>query len=198
VKVPNFFYRSRTSTVANLHPDVLEILAMVRELASFEESSSAVLATEELLLQTLSFAPSPATLTGRPPSNSPGYAKTLLLSTPENSVAAMALYFTNYSTWRAKPGIYLEDLFVRPQYRRRGYATMLLRRLAQEALRLEPVGGGRLEWSCLRWNENALKFYRGLGAKEMGEWVGLRVDGESLAALAERDIEVKEQEKVRD
>lgn len=173
-----------------------EILALIHELALFEESTSSVLATEDLLLQTLSFAPSPATLTGRPPSNTPGYAKTLLLTAyPENKIAGMALYFTNYSTWRAKPGIYLEDLFVRPVFRRRGYATMLLRELARETLRLEPVGGGRLEWSCLRWNENALRFYRSLGAVEMSEWVGLRVDGDKLGELAEREVVLKEGEK---
>lgn len=165
---------------------------MIHELAHFEEASSSVHATESLLLQTISFAPYPPTASGRPPSNAPGYAKTLLLVSPETKIAGMALYFTNYSTWRAKPGIYLEDLFIRPEFRRRGYATLLLKRLAQETLRLEPVGGGRLEWACLRWNENALKFYRGLGAVEMSEWVGLRVDGEKLGQLAEREVEAKE------
>jgi len=173
--------------------DVPEILAMIHELAAFENATSSVEATPELLLQTLSFAPSPATLSGRPPSNAPGYAKTLLLTAhPENKIAAMALFFTNYSTWRAKPGVYLEDLFVRPAYRRRGFATLLLRELARETLRLEPVGGGRLEWACLKWNENALRFYRSLGAVEMSEWVGLRVDGERLPALAQKDVAPKE------
>jgi GNAT superfamily N-acetyltransferase len=100
----------------------------------------------------------------------------------------MALYFHNYSTWRAKPGIFVEDLFVRPQFRRRGYATLLMRELAKET---KSMDGGRLEWSCLKWNENALKFYRSLGAVEMCEWVGLRVDGDALEALAEREVEVK-------
>lgn len=169
---------------------------MIHELAQFEEASSSVLATEDLLLQTLSFAPSPPTASGRPPSNVPGYAKALLLEAyPENKIAGMALYFTNYSTWRAKPGIYLEDLFVRPDFRRRGYATLLLRELARETQKLEPVGGGRLEWACLRWNENALRFYRSLGAAEMSEWVGLRVDGEKLGLLAEREVNLKEEGK---
>jgi len=181
------------NTMADHRTDVPEILAMIHELAAFEEATSSVEATTDLLLQTLSFAPSPATATGRPPSNAPGYAKTLLLTAhPENKIAGMALYFTNYSTWRAKPGIYLEDLFVRPAYRRRGYATLLLRELARETTKLEPIGGGRLEWACLRWNENALRFYRSLGAVEMSEWVGLRVDGDKLPALAQRDVEAKE------
>lgn len=93
----------------------------------------------------------------------------------------MALFFHNYSTWRAAPGIYLEDLFVRPEYRGRGYGTMLLRELARET---ERVGGQRLEWSVLKWNEPSLKFYEGLGAIRMEEWVGMRVDGENLGRMA--------------
>lgn len=93
----------------------------------------------------------------------------------------MALFFTNYSTWRGAPGVYLEDLYVRPHFRRKGYAGMLLKTLAEETLRL---GGKRLEWACLKWNENALKFYARIGAKRMDEWVGLRVDGEALEKLA--------------
>jgi len=98
----------------------------------------------------------------------------------------MALYFHNYSTWRAKPGIYLEDLFVREKYRRRGYATLLLRELAKDVVRIE---GGRLEWSCLKWNKDALDFYERLGATQMSEWVGLRVDGEALERLAKGEVE---------
>jgi len=98
------------------------------------------------------------------------------------------LFFHNYSTWRAAPGIYLEDLFVRPKFRRRGYATLLLKELAKEVIRID---GARLEWSCLKWNENALNFYRRLGAVTMDEWVGLRVDGEALKKLAEKEVDVK-------
>ena len=120
------------------------------------------------------------------PTQSTGYAKTFLLEAPENGeIAGMALYFHNYSTWRARPGIYLEDLYVRPAYRRRGYATLLLRELAREVRRIE---GGRLEWSCLKWNENALRFYEEVGAERMEEWVGLRVEGDALERLAEREV----------
>lgn len=94
----------------------------------------------------------------------------------------MAMFFNNYSTWRGAPGVYLEDLFVQPEYRGRGYGKLLIRALARETVR---IGGARLEWSCLKWNEPSLKFYRGLGAQEMTEWVGLRVDGEALERLAE-------------
>ncbi len=95
----------------------------------------------------------------------------------------MALFFTNYSTWRAAPGVYLEDLFVRPQYRKRGYATALLRRLAAETL---AFGGRRLEWSVLKWNTPSIDFYVGdtVGAERMEEWVGMRVHGSKLERLA--------------
>jgi len=96
----------------------------------------------------------------------------------------MALFFTNYSTWRGAPGIYLEDLFVRPAFRRKGYARALFGELARETGRL---GGKRLEWACLRWNENALKFYESMGAIKMEDWIGLRVDGEKLEKLAALD-----------
>ncbi|KAL8640435.1 MAG: hypothetical protein Q9228_002647 [Teloschistes exilis] len=144
--------------------DVPTILALVHELAAYEKASSSVLATEESLLKTLSFAGSSST----------GYARTLLVFPPNSEeCAGLALFFHNYSTWRAAPGIYLEDLFVRPAYRGRGYGKRLLGELARETKR---VGGGRLEWSVLKWNEPSLKFYEGLGAQRMDEWVGMRID----------------------
>lgn len=176
----------------NVHPaDVPEILGMIKELAEFENAPDSVLATEASLTKTLSLAPS-ATDTDpntHPQKTTPGYAKTFILTAqPENEVAAMALFFHNYSTWRSKPGIYLEDLYVRPKFRRRGYATLLLKELAKE---VERIDGGRLEWSCLKWNENALRFYESLGAVQMTEWVGLRVDGDALPKLAEMKVNVK-------
>ncbi|KAI9669307.1 MAG: hypothetical protein M1831_000342 [Alyxoria varia] len=97
-------------------------------------------------------------------------------------VAAFALYFHSYSTWVARPGVFLEDLFVRPAYRRAGFATMLLGRLADIA------NGGRLEWNCLRWNEGALRFYERIGGVRMDDWVGIRVDGERLGRLVEMGV----------
>lgn len=96
----------------------------------------------------------------------------------------MALYFYNYSTWTGVPGIYLEDLFVKDAYRKKGYGVMLLKRLANEVLK---VGGKRLEWSCLDWNEPSLLFYQSekIGAGKKEEWVGLRVEGDKLNKLAE-------------
>jgi len=183
--------------------DVPEILAMIYELADYEKAASAVEATEGSLKRTLIFAPSPTASH----SNSTGYARTLILRLPsattsdprgnpvphpdtaaaplKDQVIGMALYFNNYSTWRSKPGVYLEDLFVRPQYRGRGYGKLLLKALAREVLRID---GGRLEWSCLTWNEPSLQFYRSIGAKELEGWVGLRVDGDALVKLASGEI----------
>ena len=107
----------------------------------------------------------------------------MLTAQPENEVAGLALYFYNYSTWRGAPGVYLEDLFVKPKYRRRGYGSDLLQGLAKE---VQKVNGARLEWACLKWNEPGLAFYRSLGAQEMNEWVTLRVDGDALKKLADR------------
>jgi GNAT superfamily N-acetyltransferase len=96
----------------------------------------------------------------------------------------MALYFHNFSTWTGVPGIYLEDLFIKTAYRKKGYGTALLKRLAQEVLK---IGGKRLEWSCLDWNEPSLQFYESvaIGATRRSEWVGLRVEGDGLTKLAE-------------
>lgn len=104
-----------------------------------------------------------------------------MLFTPEGSAAGMALYFYNYSTWRARPGIYLEDLFVRPALRGKGYGKRLLVELAREVV---AMSGGRLEWAVLKWNEPSIRFYESVGARMMSEWVGMRVDGEGLVKLA--------------
>jgi len=154
--------------------DVPTILQLINELASYEHALHEVLATQESLLATLSFPSNPTK----------GYAKTLLI-TPNDSekIAGMALYFHNYSTWTAAPGIYLEDLFVRKESRGKGYGTALLRELARECLRLNCK---RLEWSVLKWNEPSIKMYESaaVGAKMMNEWAGMRVDGERLEKLA--------------
>ena len=94
----------------------------------------------------------------------------------------MALYFTNYSTWRGAPGVYLEDLFVRPEFRGKGYGKRLLQELAKIT---QSIGGKRLEWQVLRWNEPSLKFYEAIGAVRMEGWVTMRADGDALQKLAE-------------
>jgi RimJ/RimL family protein N-acetyltransferase len=166
--------------------DIPEILSMIKELADYENEPDKVLATESSLEKTLVFATSSTATSSSPQfENASGYAKTLILRAPSTSgssaVAGMALYFPTYSTWRSAPGIHLEDLFVRPAYRKKGYGKLLIQALAQEVKKME---GGRLEWNCLKWNEPSLQFYRSLGAEELVEWVQLRVDGENLEKLA--------------
>ncbi|KAL6244366.1 Peroxygenase 1 [Rhinocladiella similis] len=176
--------------------DVPVILQLIQELASYEKSLHEVLATEKSLRETLSF-PDPNAPDGS--GFTRGYAKTILVvpnASPESaagedggsargSVAGMALFFHNYSTWTSAPGIYLEDLYVRPAYRGKGFGGALLSALARECLR---IGCKRLDWSVLKWNEPSIKFYEGegVGAKRMSEWMGMRVDGEGLGRLADR------------
>jgi len=156
--------------------DVPHILNLIRALADYEKALSSCHATEESLASTLCFAPS----RGEPPSG-PGYAKVLLIRTPDDSVAGMGLYFNNYSTWWAAPGVYLEDLFVLPEHRNKGYGKLLIGALAKEVKR---IGGKRLEWCCLKWNKPSLDFYKMLGAEQMEDWVTLRADGDALDRLA--------------
>ncbi|KAH7128143.1 GCN5-related N-acetyltransferase-like protein [Dendryphion nanum] len=158
--------------------DVPTILNLIKELASYEKALDSVHATEEMLYKNLSFAIAD---TAEYSSFTPGYAKTLLLTDPDGTVAGLALYFYNFSTWTGVPGIYLEDLFVKPEYRKRGYGKTLIRALAKEVIK---VGGKRLEWSCLDWNTPSLEFYESLGATRKSQWVGLRVEGDALEKLA--------------
>lgn len=165
--------------------DVPDILAQIRELADYEKELDSVEATEAKLLATIAFAPEgddnddkAASIEAISPSRP---ARCLLLFNEENKPAGMALYFHNYSTWRAKPGIYLEDLFVRPSERKKGYGKRLLVELAKAVVAMD---GGRLEWVVLKWNEPSIRFYESIGAKAMDDWVGMRVDGERLTKLA--------------
>jgi GNAT superfamily N-acetyltransferase len=140
-----------------------------------------------MLEATIAFAPSDATgpksstTPNTEPTSSTKPARCLLLFTPEGEAAGMALYFYNYSTWRARPGIYLEDLFVRESMRGRGYGKRLLVELAKETVSMD---GGRLDWVVLKWNEPSIKFYESIGARAMNEWVGMRVENEGLQRLS--------------
>ncbi|KAK1998783.1 acetyltransferase [Colletotrichum falcatum] len=166
--------------------DVPAILSLIRELADYQNALDDIQATEESLANTIAFAPSDQTAytSGHPQTEptAPGRpARCLLLFNDAGEAVGMALYFYNYSTWRAKPGICLEDLYVRPSERNKGYGKRLLVELAKEVV---AMGGGRLEWVVLKWNEPSIKFYESIGAKAKNDWVGMRVDGDALPKLA--------------
>jgi GNAT superfamily N-acetyltransferase len=145
--------------------DVPAILGFIRALAAYERLLHEVTATEAALREHL-FGPTPcaevvlAELDGRP--------------------VGFALFFHNYSTFLAKPGIYLEDLFVLPEFRGRGFGKALLIHLARLA---KQRGCGRFEWSVLDWNEPSIRFYRSLGAVPLADWTIMRVTGEALDRL---------------
>jgi GNAT superfamily N-acetyltransferase len=143
------------------------VLAFVRELAAYERLAHEVDATEEALAAAL-FGPNPRV-----------FADIALWN---GEPAGFALWFYNFSTFRGRHGIYLEDLFVRPAFRGHGIGRALLRHLAR---RCRAEGLARLEWWVLDWNEPALRFYRSLGAVPMDEWTVQRVTGEALERLAE-------------
>lgn len=147
--------------------DTPVILALIRELAEFERLLNEVTATEEQLRETLFGQRRSAEV---------------VIARVEDEVAGFALFFHNYSTFLAKPGIYLEDLFVRPKFRGQGTGEALLRHLAQLAVER---GCGRLEWSVLDWNQRAIDFYKALGAKPLDDWTMFRVTGDALTKLAE-------------
>jgi GNAT superfamily N-acetyltransferase len=153
----------RSATVA----DVPIILELIRALAEYERAPHDVVATEEILNETL-FGKKPA-------------AEVLLLF--ENKIAAgFAVFFHNFSTWLGRPGLYLEDLFVRPEHRGKGYGRALLIELAKIA---RDRGCGRMEWAVLDWNEPAIQFYRKLGAKPMDEWTVFRLTRDGISQLAD-------------
>lgn len=148
--------------------DVPLILRFVRELAEYEKLLHEVEATEASLEATLF-----------PAAGAP-VAECVFIEAPEGQAVGFALYFVTYSTFLAKPGLYLEDLFVRPEYRGRGYGKALIVHLAQLA---NARGYGRFEWSVLDWNEPAIAFYESLGARRLTEWTTCRLTGAALAAF---------------
>jgi len=146
--------------------DVPLILRFIRGLAEYEQLAHECVATEEGLLRTL-FGERPG-------------AEVVLAFVAEEP-AGFALFFHNYSTFLAQPGLYLEDLFVDPAFRGRGVGRALLAHLAAIA---EARGCGRFEWSVLDWNVDAIEFYEKLGARGMSDWTVHRVTGEALVSLA--------------
>lgn len=167
--------------------DAKTILDFIQELADYERESDAVLATVETLQSTIAFAAADVVspqnnLPVTEPITATRPARCLLLIDAQGKAVGMALYFYNYSTWRSKAGIYLEDLYVSQSERNKGYGKILLSALAKEVLAMD---GGRLDWSVLKWNEPSIKFYEIIGATAQSEWVGMRMDGpEALGKLA--------------
>jgi GNAT superfamily N-acetyltransferase len=147
--------------------DAALILAFIRELADYENLLHEVVATAGEV-ETWIFC-------------DPPYAE-VLIAEWEGAPAGFALFFPNFSTFLATPGIYLEDLYVRPAFRGKGIGRALLRKLAQLAV---SRGFKRLDWWVLDWNRTAIEFYRGIGARAMDDWVPYRLDGEALLAMAE-------------
>jgi GNAT superfamily N-acetyltransferase len=157
---PGFQVRSATES------EVPVIFSFIKKLAAYERLSSEVVATEQLLRETLF-----------------GERRTaeVAIGYLETKAVGFVLFFHNYSTFLGKPGLYIEDLFVDKDYRRRGYGRALLLHVARLA---KERGCGRLEWAVLDWNQPAIGFYKKLGAVPMSEWTVFRVTGKRLDELA--------------
>ena len=146
--------------------DIPSLLGFIRELAVYENLEDQVVATEELLHEWL-FEKQKAEV---------------LLAVLDGTPVGSALFFHNFSTFLGRAGIYLEDLYVQPAYRGRGYGKALLQKLAKITVER---GCGRLEWACLDWNQPSIDFYRSLGAVSMDGWTTYRLTGDTLQKLAE-------------
>jgi GNAT superfamily N-acetyltransferase len=156
-----------TEVIRRVRPgDEAEMTAMIHELAEFERASHECTVTERQLAQALF---------GDPPTVQGHIAEV------DGQAAAGALWFRNFSTWDGVAGIYLEDLYVRPQFRRRGLARKILATLARECVE---HGYSRLTWAVLDWNANAIALYDAVGGKPQSEWITYRVSGPELSALA--------------
>jgi GNAT superfamily N-acetyltransferase len=155
-------FRIAAATAADIPP----VLAMIRGLAEYERLAHLCVATEAQLSDAL-FGPNAGV--------------EVAVAWEGSETAGFALFFHNFSTFLGRRGLYLEDLFVWPQYRGRGYGRALLVHLARLAVERDC---GRFEWAVLDWNESAIGFYRGLGATMLPDWRITRVAGEALAALA--------------
>ncbi|MDX2143961.1 MAG: GNAT family N-acetyltransferase [Rhodospirillaceae bacterium] len=146
--------------------DVPTVLRLIRALAVYEKLAHEVVTTEALMREAL-FGPNPR-----------AHA---LLCEIDGQAVGFAVWFYNFSTFVGRPGIYLEDLYVEPEHRKRGIATAVFRHLAQRAV---AENCGRFEWSVLNWNEPAIKFYERMGSVPMSEWHVRRLSGDTLKKLA--------------
>lgn len=146
--------------------DTAKILFFIKELAIYEKMADEVIATEELLQEWI-FEKQKAEV---------------LFIIEEEKEVGFALFFHNFSTFLGRSGIYLEDLYVMPEYRGKGYGKALLKQLAEIAVER---GCGRLEWCCLDWNKPSIDFYLSLGAEPMKDWTVYRIAGDTLKKMAE-------------
>lgn len=162
-----------------IRDDAKLILDFIRRLAEYEREPKAVSASEEDLLRD-GFGPAPK--------------YRCIIAEWENKPAGFAFFFYNYSTWRGRPGLYLEDLFVLPEMRGKGIGRALMQHLAQIALRENCYG---IRWMVLEWNEPALKFYEALGAEVLGEWETMLLAGPALEELAGAIDQAEVPEKAR-
>jgi GNAT superfamily N-acetyltransferase len=147
--------------------DIDEILALIYELALYEKAPEEAKATKSQIMESF-FSDDPKVFCE--------------IVEVEGEIAGLAIWFLNYSTWQGKHGIYLEDLFVRPQFRGRGIGKALLKHLAGICV---DRGYGRFQWWVLDWNEPSIEFYKALGAVAMDEWTVYRVTGDALTDLAD-------------
>ena len=147
--------------------DADEIVALIYELALYEKAPEEAKATREDILATF-FSDQPKVFCE--------------IVEVDGAIAGCAIWFLNYSTWQGRHGIYLEDLFIRPQYRGSGYGKALLQHLAAIC---DHNGYGRFQWWVLDWNSPAIEFYKSLGAVAMDEWTVYRVSGDALSNLAQ-------------
>ncbi|MDP4864994.1 MAG: GNAT family N-acetyltransferase [Candidatus Nanopelagicaceae bacterium] len=145
--------------------EVGEVLQLIQDLATYEKAPDQVEASRDDLLNTI-FAKEPRVFCD--------------LVEVDGQIAGMAIWFLNYSTWQAKHGIYLEDLYIKPEFRAKGYGKALLKHLAQIC---DKQGYGRLQWWVLDWNSPAIEFYRSFGAEAMDEWTVYRTSGQALKDL---------------
>ena len=145
--------------------EVGEVLQLIQDLATYEKAPDQVEASKDDLLNTI-FTKEPRVFCD--------------LVEVDGQIAGMAIWFLNYSTWQAKHGIYLEDLYIKPEFRARGYGKALLKHLAQIC---DKEGYGRLQWWVLDWNSPAIEFYRSFGAEAMDEWTVYRTSGQALKDL---------------
>ena len=143
------------------------ILGFIRELAVYEKEPDAVVATEDAIAEKL-FNPETTT--------------EALICLEGDEPVGFAVFFLNFSTWLGRDGLYLEDLYVSPAHRGKGFGKALLKHLARIAVDRDC---GRFEWNVLDWNTPAIEFYEALGAKPLSEWVGYRLEGQALRDLAE-------------